>query len=169
MIGKKDKDIVAGAVVGAGIGYLVANDVAKRKAKYAREEDFLDSEIVLAKQYNAEAGKYNVTLKQQIATLDKRANTLVAEYKAGKADQSSLVALSGDIKAKIRKNQTIQKDLEHEHAIKVAVYKEQKHKNKQNDPQVAALNKEIAQLEKNIKQLDQGSKQLAQIDDRLSI
>jgi len=46
--------------------------VAKRKAKYAKTEQWLDEEILLARQANAEAYAYNRTLKGRIAALEKK-------------------------------------------------------------------------------------------------
>lgn len=61
-----------GAVAGGTAGFIYGTAVAKRKAKYARAELWLDQEIALARQANGRAYAYNASLKKRIATLDAR-------------------------------------------------------------------------------------------------
>jgi len=69
-----------GALGGAALGYLVGgaagfaygSNVAKRKAKYAKTEQWLDEEILIARQANNSAYAYNRALKGRIAALEKR-------------------------------------------------------------------------------------------------
>lgn len=63
----------AGAVVGGAAGFAYGTAVAKRKARYARAEQWLDQEIVLARKANSRAYAYNSTLKSRIAALQARA------------------------------------------------------------------------------------------------
>lgn len=77
-----------GALVGGAAGFAYGSDVAKRKAKYARAEQWLNEEIAIAHQANAKAYAYNRNLKARIAVLERRIQ--VARASQNKAMLSSL-------------------------------------------------------------------------------
>lgn len=64
-----------GAAIGAGIGALgglaVGDHVARKKARYATEEAWLDACIAHAAQVNQEVRAYNQSLTNQIAQLER--------------------------------------------------------------------------------------------------
>ncbi len=66
------KGAAVGALVGGAAGFAYGSNVAKRKAKYAKTEQWLDQEIALAHQANASAYAYNRTLKGRIAALEQK-------------------------------------------------------------------------------------------------
>lgn len=61
-----------GALVGGGIGMAYGTSVANRKAKYARAEQWLEQETLIARQANAKAYAYNKSLRNRIASLEQR-------------------------------------------------------------------------------------------------
>jgi hypothetical protein len=61
-----------GALVGGGIGMAFGSATAKRKAKYAQAEQWLDQEILIAQQRKAQAQAYNKILQSKIVGLEKR-------------------------------------------------------------------------------------------------
>jgi len=63
----------AGAVAGGAAGFAYGTVVAKRKARYARAEQWLDQEIALARRANNRAYAYNSSLKSRLANLQARA------------------------------------------------------------------------------------------------
>lgn len=63
----------AGAVAGGTAGFIYGTAVAKRKARYARAEQWLDQEIVIARRANHRAYAYNASLKSRLASLQRRA------------------------------------------------------------------------------------------------
>lgn len=63
----------AGAVAGGAAGFVYGTAVAKRKARYARAEQWLNQEIVLARRANNRAYAYNSSLKSRLANLQSRA------------------------------------------------------------------------------------------------
>jgi len=83
---------IAGAALGGAAGYAYGTEVAKRKARYARTEDWLDQEIALARRSNANAYAYNARLRQRVADLNRR----VAAAKAA-GNRNELRALKGQI------------------------------------------------------------------------
>jgi uncharacterized protein YcfJ len=83
---------IAGAALGGRAGYAYGTEVAKRKARYARTEDWLNQEIALARQSNANALAYNARLRQRVTDLNRR---VVAAKAAG--NKNELRALKGQI------------------------------------------------------------------------
>jgi hypothetical protein len=63
----------AGAVAGAAAGYAWGTDVANRKAKYARAEQWLNEEIAIARKAQMDAVAYNRYLRTRISQLSKKA------------------------------------------------------------------------------------------------
>jgi len=61
-----------GALVGGGIGMAYGSSVAKRKAKYAQAEQWLEQETLIARQANAKVYAYNRTLKGKLLALEQR-------------------------------------------------------------------------------------------------
>ena len=78
------KGAAIGAAVGGGVGLLAGHGfgthVANQKEKFAREEDYLDAVIVSARQVNDETKQYNVSLTNEINTLDAKTTQLVKQY-----------------------------------------------------------------------------------------
>jgi hypothetical protein len=66
------KGAAAGAVAGGAAGYAYGTKVAKRKARYAKTEQWLDREIALAREANQKAVAYNRVLGERISILEKR-------------------------------------------------------------------------------------------------
>lgn len=157
-----------GAALGAGTGYLVGNEIAKRKKQYVTEEEFLDGEITSAREFNQTAEKYNASLEQDIDRLDRETLALKAQYDADRISYSRLDEERELIAKKIESSSNVLKDLREEQEIKGAIYEEQKEKRPSDDTYVVQLEQELNLLKENIDTLNQHSQQLARIDDRLS-
>jgi len=164
----KGSAVLVGAALGAGAGYLVGNEVAKRKQKYAREEDFLDSEIASAREYNRTASRYNRQLRGDIAHLDQQTRRLEARYRSGKSSKQELARERDTVQKQIASSKKVYDNLEKEYNVKVEVANERRQK-KGNDAYVKKLEHEIAALKKNMDDLQSQSVQLAQIDERLTL
>ena len=65
-----------GALGGGAAGYMYGKNAAERKQQYANEEDRLDGEINILKNYNAELDKRNMACNQKIIELQKRTRRL---------------------------------------------------------------------------------------------
>jgi outer membrane murein-binding lipoprotein Lpp len=146
------KGALIGAAVGAGVGFIAGNEVAKRKAQYAREEDFLNAEIAQAEQMNREAAGYNA-----------------AKYRAGTASRNELAAQRSSVQKQMEANAKVEQTLRNEYDVKTAVLKEERSQRGANDPYVKSLERQVRELQANIDNLHKGSTQLARIDERLSL
>lgn len=167
-IGDDARGAAIGAVVGAGAGYLIGDEIAKRKQQYAREEDFLDSEIALAREYNASTASYNDRLRADIARLDRRTRLLESRYRAGLASKSELESERRNLQQQIDSANKVHESVKREYEIKVAVLDEQQRKRGADSPYVRQLEREIVELKGNMDRLETQSVQLAQLDDRLT-
>ena len=163
------KGALIGAAVGAGVGYLAGNEIAKRKANYAREEDFLEAEIAQAEALNQEAVAYNEKLRGQISSLDTQSKQLATRYRSGQATRDQLLAQRNTVQERMKKSRDLEEGLRKEHDIKAAVAKEERGQRGGDDPYVKSLEKQVKELQTNIDNLHRGSAQLARIDERLSV
>jgi len=162
------KGMAIGAVVGGGTGLIIGNEVAKRKAQYASEEDFLNAEIASAQQFNRSTAQYNNQLRGQIAELQQQTNLMESRYRAGTVSRDVLVRQKQVVQTKIARTDKIQKTLKQEYDVKLAVLDDQK-KSSGNTQRVQQLQTEIQGLKSNLDQLQSQSVQLAQIEDRLTL
>lgn len=157
------------AALGVGLGIAADSEIAKRKAQYTSEEDFLQAEIANAQDYNQQLNDYNRRLQAQIQKLDSEAYDLRLEYQKGLASLIDLQQKQAGINAQIQRNNQIVADMQKEYDVKVAVYQNQQQTRQPGDQQVAALEQQIQQLQSNIQNLQAGSEQLAAIDQRLEV
>lgn len=158
-----------GAALGAGAGFLVGNEIAKRKQAYANNEDFLDAEISNTQEYNKTALAYNAKLSKDVATLDKESKALRAKYDKGQVDKKALAAKSDALQKKIDDSKKLEDNLAKELEVQTAILAEEKKSRPADDKYIVRLEKEVAALQKNLDKLRAGSSQLAQIDQRLSV
>jgi hypothetical protein len=158
-----------GAALGAGAGFLVGNEIAKRKQAYANNEDFLDAEISNTQEYNKTALAYNAKLSKDVAALDKESKALRAKYDKGQVDKKALTAKSDALQKKIDDSKKLEDNLAKELEVQTAILAEEKKSRPADDKYIVRLEKEVAALQKNLDKLREGSSQLAQIDQRLSV
>jgi hypothetical protein len=167
-IGGDSKGALIGAALGGGTGFFVGNEIAKRKQQYASDEDFLDAEIASAKEYNATTVAYNNKLRGEIAQLDRDTKLLESRYRAGLASRDELAREQESVQQELASANQLYDDLKKEYEIKTAILQEEQQQDG-GSPQVKALEREIAQLKKNMDELQSQSVQLAQIDERLTL
>ncbi len=158
-----------GALLGAGAGFVVGNEVAKRKQAYATTEEFLDAEIVRVEEFNATTLAYNDRLRREVATLDREAKTLRAQYDRGAVQKASLETSRANLQKRIEQSAKLEETLTQEYEVQTAILKDERQQRPQDDPHLARLEKEVLALQQNLDNLREGSTQLARIDQRLSI
>lgn len=163
------RNALIGATVGGGLGYVAGNEIAKRKARYASDEAFLDAEIASTRSFNDSLRDYNTRMRTEIASLDSTSRTLQAQYRAGLANRDELQGKQREIAAHIARNDELIRDMREEYEIKLAIYEDQRSDRSGGDPQVAELAQEVELLRSNIDQLQIGSTQLAELDARLEV
>lgn len=150
-----------GAAVGGGAGYLAGDYVAKRKAQYASEEDWLDNETKIVVQYNNELEEFNEKTANRNEQLEKQVANLKSRYDAGSVKVSVLEKKKNEINALIRDANKRKDRMDKELA---ALNEDQRSISKTQDlEKVAKLRKEINILKKNIAMLDKNNKQMAQL------
>lgn len=165
-----DRDSAAiGAVVGAGAGYLIGGEIAKRKQQYANDEDFLDAEIERTARLNDETRDYHLQTRRDIAALDKQARSLRAQYQNGTVNAKRLHKERKALEGRVAEHQQQLDTLNKEHEINLAILKQERKARGASDPYIARLERENAELLQQIEQLHGDSTQLAAIDDRLSL
>ena len=158
-----------GAAAGAGLGYLAGREVAKRKAQYATQEEFLDGEIARTAEHNQTMRAYNEKSRREVAGLQHEAETLRRAYDAGTEKQETLRARQAEVRKRLAESRQLEEDLEEELAIQTAIIQQEKRELPADDPRIAKLEKEVRELQANITALSESSTQLAQIDERLSV
>lgn len=163
------RNTLIGAAVGGGLGYVAGNEIAKRKARYASDEAFLDAEIASTRSINDSLIDYNSRLRGEIAALDNTSRSLQAQYQAGLTSRDALQDKQREIAAHIARNDELIRDMREEYEIKLAIHEDQRSDRSGGDPQVAELAREVELLRANIDQLQSGSTQLAEIDARLEV
>lgn len=163
------KGAAIGAAVGAGAGFLVGNEIAKRKQAYASTEDFLDAEIANTQEYNKTAIAYNAQLSKDVAQLEKESTALRAKYDKGQVDKKALAAKSDSLQKKIDDSKKLEDTLAKELEVQTAILEDEKKTRPADDQYIVRLEKEVAALQKNLDTLRDGSTQLAKIDQRLSV
>jgi hypothetical protein len=163
------KGAAIGALVGAGAGYLVGNEVAKRKQGYATTEAFLDAEIERTAEFNQTAQAQHDRMRREIAALDRETALLQKRYRAGSVDRSEMAQKQGELESKIAKNREFAELLQKEYEINNEIIAQESKSRPASDPYLEKLQRENADLRKQIDLLRKDSTQLAQINDRLSV
>ncbi|ANB03814.1 glycine zipper domain-containing protein [Ectothiorhodospira sp. BSL-9] len=164
-----ERGAVIGGLLGAGAGYVVGNEVAKRKRAYATTEDFLDGEATRVAEFNTTTAAYNQEMKGEIAALERESRDLRARYDAGSEDKKRLQAQRQDLQRQLARSEKLEKALEEELKVQQAILAEEGKERPANDPYLARLEREVAELQGNLEELREGSSQLARIDQRLSV
>lgn len=164
-----EEGAVIGAAVGAGAGYLIGNEIAKRKEAYASNEEFLDAETARTAEFNKTARAQHQRLRAEIAALDSETAALRKQYQSGKANRDQLLAKKQQVSEKLAKNQEFESTLQKEYEINSEILAEERKKREASDPYLARLEKENSDLKAQIEALREDSTQLAQINERLSV
>lgn len=116
LIGDRNGALI-GAALGSVAGYAYGSHVAEEKAKYAREEDWLDASIRKAEKANRDIRAYNARLQKKIA----ERNRLAKLYKQHKISRNSMLAEKRKIdqeRAQANKKlQLAQNELKHQQAV----------------------------------------------------
>ncbi len=164
-----EKGAVLGALIGGGAGFIVGNEIAKRKQQYATTEEFLDAEVAHVQAINDSTVSYNKNLRTEIAQLDREATRLRSQYTAGQVKQTELEKKRASLQQQLATNRELEQGLVKELKVQERILSEERPARSQNDPYIARLEKEVKALQANLSQLRDGSSQLASIDQRLSV
>jgi hypothetical protein len=160
-----------GAAVGAGVGgvagFAYGTHVAKEKAKYASQEDWLDACIHSAEKVNRENRAYNAALEKEIRVLAAETDSLAAVYAQKKVRKSALAKEKKKIDAKLA---------EADKALERSTFELENQKSALADarksgesPQVDQLDREIAELKATIAELEGHTESLASMSARMAV
>lgn len=164
-----EEGAVLGALIGGGAGFIVGNEISKRKQQYATTEEFLDAEIAHVQEINTATASYNQNLRAEIAQLDRDAEYLRTQYSAGRVEQTALTSKRNDLQEQLATNRELEQGLVNELKVQEQILSEERPARSANDPYIARLENEVQTLQRNLNQLRDGSSQLASIDQRLSV
>jgi len=156
-----------GAAVGGGAGYLAGDYVAKRKAQYASEEDWLDNKITDVAEYNSELEEFNEKTANRNEQLEIQVADLKSRYGAGSLKVSVLEKKKNEISELIRGANKRKARMAKELA---ALNEDLQSISKTQDlAKVTKLSQEINVLKKNIAMLDTNNKQMSQLVSSLTL
>lgn len=164
-----EEGAIIGALIGGGAGFIVGNEIAKRKQQYATTEEWLDGEIAHVQEINGATATYNQNLRTEIAQLDRDAERLRSQYNAGRVEQSALVSKRTELQKQLTTNRELEQGLVNELKVQERILSDERPARPANDPYIARLENEVQTLQRNLNQLRDGSTQLARIDQRLSV
>jgi uncharacterized protein YcfJ len=164
-----ERGAAIGATLGAGAGYLVGNEIARRKALYASTEDYLNGEAARVAEFNATTRQYNARLEREISTLGVESERLRARHTAGSAQRAQLDAQRATVRAEIDRANQLERNLARELEVQSTILADERRNKPANDPYIVRLEREIGELQRNLETLRTSSSQLAMIDQRLSV
>jgi len=165
----KEQGAAIGALIGGGAGFVVGNEIAKRKKAYANTEDFLNAQIARVAEFNRTTLAYNDKLRREIASLDRESKRLQAQYKSGAIKKQTLVSKRNALNEKIASSKKLEQTLVQEQQVQSQILAEERKTRPANDPYIRKLEREVKTLQGNIDTLRSNNTQLAQIDPRLSV
>ncbi len=171
LVGGNTAGTLVGAAVGTAIGgvagYAYGDHVASQKAKYAKQEDWLNACIASARKVTADTEKYNQKMSQEIAKLDAESATMLADYKKKKITAGKLEETKENVD-KMHEEST--KKLKKANFELECQEKAMAQLNQKKSPQGAQkLEAEIKLLKGQIKELEAHTKALASISSRMSV
>lgn len=158
----RKRNILLGTVLGGAAGYAYGTHVAKQKAKYAKEEDWLDAVVLSAKKVNNETRAYNAHLSREIT----KTQQLVRLYKQKKIKKSQLLAQKRKIdQQRSKANNQLAKvrfELENQQDALIEARKSAR-KSTASKTKVKNIEHEIAVLKKQVNQLKTNTSRLASV------
>jgi hypothetical protein len=108
LLGSLSGDAGRGALIGAAIGtaggLAVGDHVARKKARYANTEAYLDACIASAQKVNADAYAYNRSLSNRIASLEREIRIAVGsgDRATMRAKKKEVLALQNEAQAQVK-------------------------------------------------------------------
>lgn len=154
-----------GAALGAGTGFLLGNEVAKRKNQYASQEQAIAEETAWNAQFAQQVHESNRQLAQDIRAYDQEIKQLKTALKKGQATQADLTRQKtkiADQKKQAEQALQVVKDQLSESNQKYASY------SKGGDPAATKDWKaQIGKLEKEKKTLESSITELSAMNSRL--
>jgi len=135
-----------GAAVGGAGGFIVGNEIAKRKQEYANLEDFYDAQIAQTEEFNRALAARNQNLRETIDIREAEIAQMKRDISAGRTTQAQLKVKATQIEREEQSARTALKAAQDELEVQQEVLA---------DAQASgASRQQIAELEDNIQQLN---------------
>jgi len=163
-----EKGAMIGAAVGGVAGLAYGDHVAKKKEKYASEEDYLDACTQVAQERYQENKKYNDSLKTEIAAITAELNQIGDVASATKDDHKRLEKLQKALKKSIENSESQLTALNEEIVMQREAIAQVDPAQQANTDNIKALNDQIALLEQQKAELQANTQQLASLSARAS-
>lgn len=155
---------VAGMVAGGVAGYRWGKAKARRKADYARTEDYLGACINDAQSLRVSAQNENAKLRRDVQNVSQQTNVLVARYNQRQASQQQLITMHNNI----ARRRSVVGQQSQRVADEIAVQRSALQQAGAGQ-QTAQLQGEINALSQQKQELEQHNRELASISGRLGI
>lgn len=159
----------AGAVLGGVAGYQWGQSVVRKKAQYARSEDYLKACIADARGATRAAQRENQALRRSIASYQQQTRQLTASYRQGQADRRDLIKASNALS---RQQQDVQRKIQYT-GNQIAISR-QELAQARSDPstppqQIQQMNAEIEALSAQKRELQAHNEELSNLSERLGV
>ncbi len=150
--------MAAGALLGAGAGYVYGDHVASKKKEYAQQEDWLDACLAEAKKVNQEAAQYNASLEKEVQTLEAETESMLTAYQSKKIEKEQLLTVKQKVDQQLKQAQDrlarVKFELESQQKVAEQVEgDQQKARLEQLDQEKQALIKQVEQMEAHTRSL----------------
>jgi hypothetical protein len=157
-----------GAAAGGAIGYGWGKAKARRKAEYARTEDYLNACISDARALRQKAETENVRLNKQIAQLRQESQNLAVSYRKNQATRAQLLAEGSNINRRRADLQQKIQRVSDELVLQQQVLSQESQIG-DTSPRLNELRAEIRGLSMQKTELEARNRELASISNRMSI
>ena len=161
-----EKGAMIGAAVGGVAGLAYGDHVAKKKEKYASEEDYLDACTQVAQQRFEESKQYNNAVKTEIAEIENELNQIGNVANATKDDHKRLKKLQKALEDKIKQSEDQLANLTEEIMMQREAIAQVDPNQQANAEKINTLNATIALLEQQKAEMQNNNQQLASLSSR---
>lgn len=158
---------IIGGMIGAAGGAVYGDHVARKKAEFASQEDFLDACMVSASNVTAQAVAYNAGLQVELDQMDAAIAQNDAAIAAGTSNREELAALKQHGEAKLAEAGKALESIEIEIAAQKQVLEEEK--GNPGGERLARLQQQVEALEAEQARLRASAQRLAAINNRMSV
>lgn len=129
----------------------------------------LDGEIQSPTALNQSALRYNQEVKQHVVNLEYNLRSVRSAQTGTRVAQQALAEQYAFVHARMAQNERMNKTLQDEYNVKVALYQEMQSKLGTEDARLVRLGQETQLLNQNIQELQDSNQQLIRMSQRLSM
>lgn len=169
-LGGDAKSAAIGAAIGGLGGFVLGNEIAKRKQKYKTQEDLIAGESQHIANVLRETRATNKALSSDIKNYRRQVNSLNAKLKQGKTQKARLQTKKAEIDQRYASAQKSLAAVDNELKTAKALHKETQNKAGQgNAKQLERWNSRIRQLKAQKVQLEKNTQQLQAVSNTIAL